>query len=153
MDEVGLLDLPAVLAEPGATAADVAIYCCGPEALLAAVEQECARLPHGALHLERFAPRVGAPDGPRESFEVELARSGTTLVVPADRSILDVVEESGTAVLSSCREGTCGTCETAVLDGFPDDRDSLLTDDEQAANDTMMICVSRSRSARLVLDL
>ncbi len=153
MDEVGLLDLPTILAAPGSDAADVAVYCCGPEALLAAVEQECARWPHGALHVERFAPKAGVTDGPRASFEVELAQSGTTLTVPADRSILDVVEESGLQVLSSCQEGTCGTCETGVLDGVPDHRDSVLTDDEQAANDTMMICVSRSCSARLVLDL
>jgi ferredoxin-NADP reductase len=153
MDEVGLLDLPTILAEPGSAAADVAVYCCGPEALLVAVERECTRWPHGALHVERFAPKAGVTDGPRASFEVELAQSGTTLTVPADRSILEVVEESGIQVLSSCQEGTCGTCETGVLDGVPDHRDSVLTDDEQAANDAMMICVSRSCSARLVLDL
>ena len=153
MDEVGLLDLPTILAEPGSDAADAAVYCCGPEALLLAVEQECTRWPHGALHVERFAPKAGVTDGPRASFEVELAQSGTTLTVPADRSILEVVEESGIQVLSSCQEGTCGTCETGVLDGVPDHRDSVLTDDEQAANDAMMICVSRSCSARLVLDL
>ncbi len=153
MDEVGLLDLPTILAEPGSDAADAAVYCCGPEALLLAVEQECGRWPHGALHVERFAPKAGVTDGPRASFEVELAQSGTTLTVPADRSILEVVEESGIQVLSSCQEGTCGTCETGVLGGVPDHRDSVLTDDEQAANDAMMICVSRSCSARLVLDL
>ena len=153
MDEVGLLDLPTILAAPGATAGDVAVYCCGPEALLTAVEQECTRWPHGALHVERFAPKTGVADGPRGSFEVELSLSGTTLTVPADRSILEVVEESGIQVLSSCQEGTCGTCETGVLDGVPDHRDSVLTDDEQAANDTMMICVSRSCSACLVLEL
>jgi ferredoxin-NADP reductase/ferredoxin len=153
MDEVGLLDVPTILADPGVAADDVAVYCCGPEGLLAAVEQECTRWPHGALHVERFAPKAGMTDGPRESFEVELSRSGTTLTVPADASILDVVEDAGIQVLSSCQEGTCGSCETAVLEGTPDHRDSVLTDDEQAANDTMMICVSRSCSARLVLDL
>jgi ferredoxin-NADP reductase len=153
MDEVGLLDLPAILAAPGATAVEVAVYCCGPEALLAAVEQECTRWPHGALHVERFAPKAGATAGARTSFEVELALTGTTLTVPPDRSILEVVEAAGVQVLSSCQEGTCGTCETGVLDGRPDHRDSVLTDDEQAANDAMMICVSRSCSARLVLEL
>jgi ferredoxin-NADP reductase len=148
-DESGLLDLPTLLADPGATA----VYCCGPEGLLAAVEERCASLPKGTLHVERFAPKDGATDGPRESFEVELAQTGTILTVPADRSVLDIVEESGVQVLSSCQEGTCGTCETTVLSGIPDHRDSVLTDDEQAANDTMMICVSRSCSARLVLDL
>jgi ferredoxin-NADP reductase len=149
-DEAGLLDLPGLLAEPDE---DTAVYCCGPEPLLAAVEEHCAGWPDGALHTERFSAKPGAADGPAESFEVELAQSGTTLVVPADRSILDVVEESGVPVLSSCQEGTCGTCETAVLSGTPAHRDSILTDQERSANEVMMICVSRACSPRLVLDL
>ncbi len=151
-DEQGLLDLDALLGEPDPA---TAVYCCGPEPLLLAVEQRCAQWPAGALHVERFAPKAGATDGPSGSFEVELAGSGAVLTVPADRSVLDVVEEAGVPVLSSCREGTCGTCETGVLDGEVDHRDSLLTDDEQAANDTMFICVSRAAGScpRLVLDL
>jgi ferredoxin-NADP reductase len=147
-DETGLLDLESLLSGPDQ---ETAIYCCGPEPLLAAVETHCARWPRGALHVERFTPRPDA--GPSGSFEVELARSGRTLVVPAGRSVLEVVEDAGVGVLSSCREGTCGTCETVVLGGTPDHRDSLLTEDEKAAGDTMMICVSRSSGARLVLDL
>ena len=84
---------------------------------------------------------------------MELAASELTLTIPPDRSILDVVEEAGVGVLSSCAEGTCGTCETAVLGGVPDHRDSVLTEDERRAGDCMMICVSRSCTARLVLDL
>ena len=87
------------------------------------------------------------------AFEVELATSGLTLTVPPDRSILQVVEEAGIAVLSSCQEGTCGTCETVVLEGAVDHRDSLLTPEEQAVNDTMFICVSRAACPRLVLEL
>ncbi|XVV00647.1 2Fe-2S iron-sulfur cluster-binding protein [Actinosynnema sp. CA-248983] len=87
------------------------------------------------------------------SFEVELAGSGRTLVVPADKSILETLEEAGVSTLSSCREGTCGTCETGVLEGVPDHRDTVLDDGERAAGDVMMICVSRSRGPRLVLDL
>ncbi|KJK48305.1 ferredoxin [Lentzea aerocolonigenes] len=146
-DEHGLLDLPALLADVDD---DTAVYCCGPEPLLAAVEKHHTR---GKLHVERFTPKAGAADGPRQEFEVELARTGGVLRVPADRSILDVVERSGVPVLSSCQEGTCGTCETPVLSGTPDHRDSLLTDEERAAGDVMMICVSRARSDRLVLDL
>lgn len=154
-DEKGLLDLPASLAVPGEDTEDTVVYCCGPEALLSAVERHCADWPADALHVERFAPKAGDGDGdgPQEAFEVELARTGTILAVPADRSVLDVVEDAGVPVLYSCREGTCGTCETTVLSGDPDHRDSVLTDDEQAAGDAMMICVSRSRSACLVLDL
>ncbi|KOX25910.1 ferredoxin [Saccharothrix sp. NRRL B-16348] len=140
-DETGLLDLDSFLAP------DAEVYCCGPEPLLAAVEQ---RSP-ARLHVERFTPK--AVDGERTSFEVELARSGRTLVVPADKSILHAVEEAGITVLSSCQEGTCGTCETGVLEGVPDHRDSVLSADEQAVCDVMMICVSRSRGPRLVLDL
>ncbi|MGP4016567.1 PDR/VanB family oxidoreductase [Saccharopolyspora sp. 5N708] len=147
-DERGLLDLPALLANPED---GTAIYCCGPEPLLAAVEEHCARWPAGSLHVERFAPKP--VEGTNDSFEIELAQTGRVLTVPADRSILEVIEGSGLAVLSSCQEGTCGTCETTVLSGTPDHRDSILTADEQEAGDTMMICVSRSCSERLVLDL
>jgi ferredoxin-NADP reductase len=149
-DEVGLIDLERILGTPRP---DTLVYCCGPEPLLNAVEQRCAAWPTGALHVERFAPKdVGAPvlTG---SFEVELATTGLTLTVPPERSILDVVEEAGVSVLSSCQEGTCGTCETPVLAGQVDHRDSLLTPEEQAANDTMFICVSRAACPRLVLDL
>ncbi|MGY1604870.1 PDR/VanB family oxidoreductase [Geodermatophilus sp. SYSU D00815] len=149
-DEVGLIDLDRVLGEPRP---GTLVYCCGPEPLLTAVEQRCAGWPAGSLHVERFAPKdVGEPvlTG---AFEVELARSGKTLTVPPDRSVLEVVEDAGVFVLSSCQEGTCGTCETPVLDGEVDHRDSLLTPDEQAANDTMFVCVSRAACPKLVLDL
>lgn len=149
-DECGLLDLDGLL---GAADPRTAVYCCGPEGLLGAVEDRCRTWPDEALHVERFSPKDGVLDGPRTSFEVELAESGTTLTVPADRSILDVIEESGIFVMSSCQEGTCGTCETAVLSGIPDHRDSVLTAAEQESGAVMMVCVSRSRSERLVLDL
>ncbi|WP_327191068.1 PDR/VanB family oxidoreductase [Streptomyces xinghaiensis] len=150
-DECGLLDLNGLPATPQQ---DTLVYCCGPEGLLKAVEQHCSLAwPPGVLRLERFAPADPAPRGPGEAFEVELARSGITVSVPPGRSVLQAVEEAGVPVLSSCREGTCGTCETAVLDGAVDHRDSLLTPDEQAAGDTMFICVSRAACPRLVLDL
>ena len=148
-DESGLLDLDGLLGRPQAA---TAVYCCGPESLLTAVEQHCASWPAGALHVERFSAKAGAV-GESTTFEVELARSRITVTVPADRSILEAVEDAGAPVLSSCQQGICGTCETPVLEGVPDHRDSLLTEDERAANSTMMICVSRACSRRLVLDL
>jgi len=87
------------------------------------------------------------------AFEVHLARSDLTVTVPPDRSVLSVVEDAGVGVLSSCAEGTCGTCETPVLEGVPDHRDSVLDEDAREANDCMMICVSRACTPRLVLDL
>ncbi|NGM13146.1 PDR/VanB family oxidoreductase [Verrucosispora sioxanthis] len=147
-DETGLLDLDELLGRP----ADGLVYCCGPEALIAAVEQRCRTWPPGALHVERFTPLAPteAVDAP---VEVELTLSGRTLTVPPGTSILEAVEAAGVQVLSSCREGTCGTCETPVLDGVPEHRDSLLTEAERAVGDTMMICVSRSVTPRLTLEL
>ncbi|WP_328345933.1 PDR/VanB family oxidoreductase [Micromonospora sp. NBC_00421] len=147
-DETGLLDLVTVLGGPDTGL----VYCCGPESLVRAVEEHCRDWPPGGLHVERFAPRDDT-GGPEAAIEVELALSGRTVTVPAGTSILRAVEQAGVAVLSSCREGTCGTCETPVLAGVPEHRDSLLTAQERAAGDTMLICVSRSRTPRLVLEL
>jgi ferredoxin-NADP reductase len=149
-DEYGLLDLPALLGRPQR---DTAVYSCGPEPLLAAVEAGCRTWPGDALHVERFAPKENVTDRPDNAFEVELARSGRTLRIAADMSILEAVEDAGVSVMTSCEEGICGTCETAVLSGRIDHRDSVLNDRDRAAGDTMMICVSRARDDRLVLDL
>jgi ferredoxin-NADP reductase len=125
-------------------------YCCGPARLIDAVEVAARGR---QLRVERFTPKpLGAPVL-AEPFEVELAYSGLELTVPPERSILDVVEEAGVLVLSSCREGTCGTCETRVMAGEIDHRDSILTSDEQDAQDVMYICVSRSAGPRLTLEL
>ncbi|MFF8933674.1 PDR/VanB family oxidoreductase [Streptomyces paradoxus] len=145
-DETGLLDLAAVLDD---LPAGTLVYCCGPGPLLDAVEARC---PSGVLRVERFQPKEQETVGDT-AFEVELARSGRTLTVAPGVSVLDAVRAAGVAVLYSCTEGTCGTCETDVLDGEPDHRDSVLTDDERAAGETMLICVSRCRGGRLVLDL
>ncbi|GLY88838.1 PDR/VanB family oxidoreductase [Actinoallomurus iriomotensis] len=149
-DEHGLLDLDAWLpASPGGTR----VYCCGPGALLDAVERRCAGWPPGRLRTERFV--APAQDGTTAgtSFEVELRRSGRTLTVTRDQSLLRALGDAGVPVLSSCRQGLCGTCETTVLDGVPDHRDSLLDETERAAGDCMFVCVSRSSGPRLVLDL
>ncbi|MFI6851288.1 PDR/VanB family oxidoreductase [Streptomyces sp. NPDC050416] len=145
-DETGLLDLPSVLDDvPEGTL----VYCCGPGPLLDAVEERC---PSAVLRVERFRPKEQETDGDT-GFEVELARSGRTLTVAPDVSVLDAVRDAGVEVLFSCTEGTCGTCETDVLDGTPEHRDSVLTQEEQESGETMMICVSRCRGRRLVLDL
>jgi ferredoxin-NADP reductase len=149
-DEFGLLDLPAFL---GAPRPDVRIYSCGPAPLLAAMEAVCADWPPHALRTELFvAADLGSPVN-TAPFEVELARTGRTVVVPPDKTVLEAVGEVGIEVLSSCRQGICGTCETTVVSGEPDHRDSLLDDAERQAGDCMFICVSRARSHRLVLDL
>lgn len=148
-DEFGLLDL-GLLDRPSP---GTLVYCCGPEALLAAVEARCADWPSGALHVERFAPKEGALEGRMGGFEVRCELSGVTVRVEPDESIVEAVEREGIEVMTSCREGTCGSCETAVLEGTPDHRDSVLTDSEREAGDVMMTCCSRSLTPRLVLEL
>jgi ferredoxin-NADP reductase len=120
-----------------------AVYCCGPEGLMAAVEE---RFPQ--VRLERFTPRAAAPGG---AFELELRRSGRTLTVPADSTVLAAVRAELPNTLYSCEQGFCGTCQQRVLEGEVDHRDELLTDGERG--DSMLICVSRARSERLVLDM
>jgi ferredoxin-NADP reductase len=151
-DEAGLPDLEAAFAAlpPGAAA-----YCCGPAPMLAAAQAAGARTrPDIPVRLERFAAAPTERDPSADTgFEVELARSDITVTVPAGVSILDAVRARVPGVMSSCEQGICSSCETAVLAGVPDHRDSVLTAKEQAANDYMMICVSRALTPRLVLDL
>ncbi|WGL51938.1 PDR/VanB family oxidoreductase [Nocardioides sp. BP30] len=147
-DEQGLLDLPHILSTP---AAGTLVYCCGPEPLLEAVEAQCERWPVGALHLERF-DALDIDTSGDTAFELVLERSGKTLTVGADQTVLEVMREAGLHVLSSCQEGTCGTCEQMVVEGEVDHRDSVLDAEEKAANDCMMVCVSRCKGPRLVLD-
>lgn len=92
-------------------------------------------------------------DAAEHDFVVHLARSNLTIDVPAGSSILDALEMEGVIVASVCREGICGTCECSVQEGEVDHRDQVLTEEERALNKTMMVCVSRARGARLVLDL
>jgi ferredoxin-NADP reductase len=151
-DTHGLLDLPGAIGDPRP---GLAVYCCGPEPLLAATEALMGGWPPGALHVERFAAPPAAADAtPLESgaFEVVLQRSDRCLTVPAERSLLDVLVEAGAPVLSDCREGICASCETPVLSGEIDHRDHVLTPQERAAGRVMMACVSRA-AGRLVVDL
>ena len=148
-DETGLLDLPVLL---GAEVPGRQVYCCGPEPLLAAVESAMSGRTTERLHVERFSPRAGLPAG-GSSFEVVLASSGTSVTVGVDEAIIDALGRIGVDVDFSCREGTCGTCETRLVSGIPDHRDSVLTAEEQAANDCLMICVGRCVEGPLVLDL
>jgi len=159
-DEFGNLDLAAALAH---VPAGTAVYCCGPEGLLQAVKSVCGPvLGDEAIHFERFgAPAAGtdraadseASEGQSsDEFEVELRRTGCTLKVPADRSLLEVVLEANPDILYSCEDGFCGSCETRVLDGIPEHHDSILSPADREKGETMMICVGRSRTPTLVLD-
>ncbi|MEI5999397.1 oxidoreductase [Paraburkholderia bengalensis] len=128
-------------------------YCCGPTPLMDAFSKALADVAPERVHLEYFkAPATELkPHG--EAFTITLLRRGQTFVVPRERSILEVLHENGVPVLTSCQRGICGTCETTVIEGEPDHRDCVLTREERASNRTMMICVSRCKGERLVLDI
>ncbi|MBZ4486999.1 PDR/VanB family oxidoreductase [Microbacterium sp. cx-55] len=151
-DEGARLSPAALAAEVGP---DGVVYACGPARLLEALEEVFAERADEALHVERFEAKVfGAPVW-TAPFEVELAASGDIVTVAPDQSILDAIRQQSpeTIVLSSCRRGTCGTCEVPVLEGEVEHRDSVLTPLEQEHGDVMMICVSRAACPLIVLDL
>jgi ferredoxin-NADP reductase len=147
-DEYGLLDLSVIIDQPAGTK----VYCCGPGPLLDAVRAAGARLPAGHLRTERFV--AGTLPAPLRTtpFTLELARTGVTVTVGPGTSVLDAVASAGVPILASCRQGICGTCETGVVAGVPDHRDSLLEDDERERGDCFYPCVSRAASDRLVID-
>jgi ferredoxin-NADP reductase len=149
-DEHGgaLLDLNGVVSQ---APPESHFYCCGPTPMLEAFRAATAAIVPERVHFEYFSPQAEASkDG---GFVVELARSGREVFIPPGQSILETLREAGLTLDSSCQEGICGVCETKVISGLPDHRDSVLSDHEHAANKSMMICCSGCKSERLVLDL
>jgi len=145
------LDVAALLAD---RPAGRHLYVCGPQGFMDTVlgSARAQGWPEAQLHYEFFSADV-APLAGDAAFEVQLASSGRVVVVPAGRSIVHALAEAGVTVATSCEQGVCGTCLTRVIAGVPEHRDLYLTPEEQAAGDQFLPCCSRSRSARLVLDL
>lgn len=148
-DAGGFFDIAAAIA---ALPAHSHLCTCGPTPLMLAVEAAAARFPEEQVHFEWFTPKAIESQGDRP-FTLRLAKSDKCLEVPADKSILEVLELNGVKVEHSCREGTCASCETRVLAGIPEHRDSVLSAAEKARNDTIIVCVSRALSETLELDL
>jgi ferredoxin-NADP reductase len=143
-----VMDIAAIAAQ---APPDAHLYCCGPGPMLAAFEASTRGRPEANIHLEYFTPREAAStDG---SYTVVLGRSGREFPVRAGQRLLHVLREAGIEISTSCEEGVCASCETRILEGIPDHRDSILSPQERASGRTMMVCVSGSRSPRLVLDL
>lgn len=143
-----LLNIAAIVArqQPGAH-----LYCCGPAPMIVAFERATSHLDPDLVHVEHFVQQTEASRA--GGFVIELARSGRTLEVAPGASILQTLLGAGVEVPHSCEQGVCGACETRVLAGEPDHRDSILTEGERRANKTMMICCSGSSGGRLILDL
>lgn len=149
-DEAGgkFLDLGSVVRT---APAEAHLYCCGPSPMLAAFEEATKDWPPDQVHVEYFVAKdVAKPTG---GFTVRLARSNREFAVPEGQSILQVLRQAGLDVAFSCEEGICGACETPVLSGVPEHHDTILTEKERAANDTMMICCGGAKTDTLVLDL
>jgi len=144
----GLLDLAGLLLDCHPQAH---IYCCGPKPMMVSFGKLTGQLASRRIHVEHFTPLDNA--AVEGGFLVELAKSGRTIGVPQGSTILETLSNAGLGVPSSCQQGICGVCETRVLAGVPDHRDSILSPAERAANRTIMICCSGSRSEKLVLDL
>jgi ferredoxin-NADP reductase len=143
-----VLDIAAAIA----TTPDSAhLYCCGPNPMLKAFEAAAANRPHNLVHVEYFTPKAEAAT--TGGFWVELARSGEEYFIPEGKKILEVLFDAGVDVDYSCELGICGACETRVISGIPDHRDSVLSEEEQASNTKVMICCAGCKTERLVLDM
>lgn len=146
--EDGPIDLADLLASCDA---DTSVYSCGPQGLLDALEKMAAAQDQWDLHIERFSG--GDIDTSGSAFDVVIHSTGQRLHVPEGQSVLSVLRDNGFKIASSCGDGVCGSCETGVIAGIPDHRDAVLSPEEKADNDYMMLCVSRALSDELVLDL
>jgi len=146
-DEHGMMDLDRSLLVDDGTL----VYCCGPAGMLDAVSARAEVADR--VRMERFAAPAAEVDGDDRPFDVVLERSGMELHIEPGQSILTACQAVGVDVPCSCTEGICGTCETDVLEGVPDHRDHVLSPEERESGETMMVCVSRARTDRLVLDL
>lgn len=151
-DEHGHPDLDELLTD---VPVGTLVYCCGPSGLIEAVRKRCASWADpDAVRFELFtAPDDDADPEEQQPFEVELAHTGTSFVVQPGESILDHALAWGADIIFDCQDGICGSCETPILEGRAAHRDHVLTHAEREENTCMMICISRSATSRLVLDL
>ena len=145
-DPAQAFDLWPVLEKPS----KAHVYCCGPRPLLEAVRDMTGHWPASRIHFESFIDAAAAQKPADTEFQVRLARSGVTVRVPPGASMLEAMRAAGAEVPSSCESGTCGTCKTRLIEGEPDHRDLVLTDEEKA--EYIMVCVSRAKSSLLVVD-
>jgi ferredoxin-NADP reductase len=148
----GMLNLEQIVSQHSGSG--VHFYSCGPEPMLDAFELATKHLPSAQCHLERFNAELKPSS--RQSlanYEVFLARSGVTLQIGPEMSILDKILDANINIDFSCMGGVCGSCAVAVIEGVPDHRDHVLTDEERAINNKMLVCCSGSCSERLVLDV
>jgi vanillate O-demethylase ferredoxin subunit len=148
-DDSSAMDMDAVIGTLG----DAHLYVCGPRGMIdaARARADAAGIPADRVHVELFDNAAQAAGD--TAFEVEIASSGEVITVAPDQSIIQALEAAGHDLIYDCQRGDCGICQTDVISGTPDHRDVVLSEAERAAGKVMQICVSRAKSARLVLDL
>ncbi|CAN7382925.1 PDR/VanB family oxidoreductase [Microbacterium foliorum] len=149
-DELGRADLGDWLSEQRQ---DTKVYVCGPARLLDGVDELCGAWRHGWVRMERFSAKEQGSPARSTPFEIEIAGTGKVITVSPEENVVTALRAAGQTVMTSCAIGVCGTCETTVLAGEPDHRDSILDDAERHANNCMFPCVSRARSDRIVVAL
>ena len=131
------------------------VYICGPGQFMELAQAIASERgwPDDRIHLEYFTKEVRPVDGGDSEFEVVLQKSAKSLTVKSDQTIIAAMHEAGIDILTSCEQGVCGTCVTAVIEGEPDHRDVYFNQDEHASGKLITPCVSRCKGKRLVLDL
>ncbi|AGF73707.1 PDR/VanB family oxidoreductase [Corynebacterium halotolerans] len=134
-----------------ATPENTHLYVCGPEGFMDNVRTIAGKkLSEESIHFENFKPTE--PEEAYENTEFDVELDGETYHVPADRSIVEVLNDAGCGIDTSCEEGICGTCIMEVLEGTPEHRDNVLTKSDREAGETMAVCVSRTKDPKLVLE-
>jgi ferredoxin-NADP reductase len=146
----GVLDMAAAIAE---TPQNAHIYCCGPNPMLKAFEEATKARPRNLIHVEYFTAKEEASADQLGGFWVELARSGEEYFIPPGKKVLEVLFDAGVDVDYSCELGICGACETKIISGEPIHHDAVLSEEEQATNEKVMICCCGCKTERLVLDM
>ncbi|KAA3628722.1 MAG: oxidoreductase [Proteobacteria bacterium] len=142
------LDLAATLKD---TKADTHLYYCGPPGFMEAAAAAAAHWPKGTVHFEHFSAPVSTDAKGNRAFKVRLVRSKLELEIPPNKSIVEVLREHDVFIETSCEQGYCGTCLTRYVEGQPEHRDSVLSEDDR--KDFVLVCCARSKSLELVLDL
>lgn len=147
-DDAAPLSMAQIFTNPA-----VDLYICGPKGMIDAARSAAvtAGLNEAKIHVELFT--TAQPETGNSAFEVEIHDTGQVVQIPADKTIIEALEDAGLDLMYDCQRGDCGICQTDVISGTPDHRDVILTEAERASGTTMQICVSRAKSARLVLDL
>ena len=149
-DQANRMDLNEIL---GQAPEGAHVYFCGPAGMIEAVKSVSSNLgwPTERVHYELFS--AAANTGENMAFDVEIHSTGQIVHVPSDKTIIEALEEAGLDPLYDCQRGDCGICQCDVIEGTPEHRDVILTDAEKAANNVMQICVSRSKTPKLVIDI